>query len=201
MTLLQKIQNLTWFSNIIKLRDILLSLNTSIQEGAAAPDLKTINGEDLIGDGNIETLQDLQSVLDKGSYAFYDDENAFVSLIGGNGSGGYLTELSNYSGNVTNDGSTLQISSTGDGLLKGQKNNLGGGYSIQNGLSVFEQNTFSPDFYTRVTFSIPTVNTNIVFPAPAIAGTYTIALNSPISGTFANPTSITVTNGIITAIS
>jgi hypothetical protein len=34
MTLLEKIQNLTWFSEVVKLKDILKGLNTKIEESS-----------------------------------------------------------------------------------------------------------------------------------------------------------------------
>lgn len=55
-------------------------------------------------------------------------------------------------------------------------------------------------FVTSISNIQPIADNTFNLPAKT-AGTYTLATESAVSGTFANPTSITVVNGIITAIS
>jgi hypothetical protein len=60
MTLLQKIQNLIWFNNVAKIKEILVELNTKIEESS--------------GGGS----QDLQSVIDNGGQ--YNSEDGTMSV-------------------------------------------------------------------------------------------------------------------------
>lgn len=193
MTLKDKIKNLTWADLIRKLKDIFSDIDSKVSTLEEKVNVPTISNNP----------QDLKSVLDNGTYAEF--EGGFINsatILGGD----------EYERNVTfNVDNGLPVNSGNEGaffLLENSimelqtYNDLSRGtvasYSGEVELSKFNKTNNKK---TTVLFTNPTQTTTLRFPAPALPGTYTLARESAISGTFLNPTSITVTNGIITAIS
>ena len=77
MTIIEKIQNLTWWNEISKLKDILTSLFTNTEN----IDTRVTNIEN--NPSPPQVLQDLKSVVDTGGYAWKDNEFNYISLLNG----------------------------------------------------------------------------------------------------------------------
>lgn len=150
----------------------------------------------------------LQTVVDNNASASIDDGSSYIILFEGEENNrsfeiGVQNEVTGTSGLISlgqQYSRIIQNSENFSGII-------GIGYDLSFGTDFGEIylhqskiNDDAPESKTLVKFSTPIENTKLLFPAKS-EGTYTLATESDISGTFANPTSITVVNGIITAIS
>lgn len=182
---------------IFNIKNFKSNLNSSLAETLIIideTDLELISGG---GGGS----QDLQSVLNINPTATLDS-NSTISLGGATPFNREITLDINDEENTI--GSTLGM---GNSFLNLEQRGLLGVQSKiyqESGIISIEQ--FSSDINRiGLTFETPIADSTIKIPAKP-AGDYILATTddiptSPISGTFAVPTSITVTNGIITAIS
>jgi hypothetical protein len=183
MNLEEKTKNRYWISKFIKE----LLIRVSFLE-------KEIND---IGPG---TPQNLQQTLDSGKSAQYDSNSSIEILAG-------VEDSRRFNLNINNSftsglGSQFFVNSF-VGFLSSNIGDRTSQFYASNGRSEIRETYLTNT--TVVNFLEPIANTTISYPAKPI-GDYTLAtlddiITSPISGTFANPTSITVENGIITAIS
>jgi hypothetical protein len=176
MTLLEKINNLTWFSEIIKLKEILkeLFLNSS-QNLQKTADI-----------GNISTSLKGSSITIPNK-----DINVFNVITQGNDGYSQMYSTDKSIGTEVHENFGKQsgfIFSTITGSSKPK---------------IFNQDSSSgnKEIYLELddptTIGITTYNCK----SRTLPGVYNIAVESLITGTFINPTSIKVENGIITAIS
>lgn len=123
------------------------------------------------------STQNLQGVLDEGNTA------VGKSII-----------LQLFDDQTILDASSVQFTSADNNVLSLNSNALGDGISGTNGANGYNNRIILTNREVNGTASFR-FNPNLP------VGDYNIAIESAITGTFANPTSITVTNGIITAIS
>lgn len=178
MTLLQKIRSLTWWNEITKLKDILTDLFSRSENLEERVEVLENPG----GGGS----QDLQSVTDNGNITTNpilinttdlalsaNTSLGSVNLLDGGGNSMVSADGSSYENTVVTSSDEAYISASSSTPLTGSQ------------ISARKDGSIA----ILTNGGIATYNGN------------EIATKSPISGTFANPTSITVTNGIITAIS
>lgn len=137
----------------------------------------------LLGDGSTTSLsalgsgnQDLQSVLNVGSYMEFDDANSSGELFAGtlNNRSSYI----DHSDGTTSSGWDLTNSRfNAQNFIYG---NSTGRVRLEDGnvKLVRENISISPLKKTTIDVSLPTNNTNISFPAKEIDGNYTLATTS-----------------------
>lgn len=162
MTLLQKIQNLTWWTLDIKLKDILTDLFTTTE----SIDTRVTDIENTAPP--VQVLQDLKSVVDVGGYAWKDNEFNYISLLNGTAYDRSIGwDINNASGSYSNllftNGNILIDSTT-----------PANGMQIRSVGGVFNLTQHTSDVFTNTTVNInsPVVSTVISVPAKTIAGNY-----------------------------
>lgn len=179
MTLLQKIKSLTWWTLDIKLKDILLDINTiadrKIEEAPIdGTQYARQDGEWSEVTGGAGGNQDLQSVLDNSSFASFDGGNSTIEILNGvlpnekfftikNGDGVQYSNV--YTENVK-AGISHTIESEGEIVSQAVVSTVNGYVGIS------QENA---GLKTIATFSIPTANTYINLPAKEVDGFYTLA--------------------------
>ncbi|MFD1604168.1 hypothetical protein ACFSJW_08315 [Flavobacterium artemisiae] len=120
--------------------------------------IKTINGESILGEGDISSTPTLQQVMDAGSAAMIDGEAGILCTSNNDYSRFYLS------------GEMVELNNLDTGLKKAISLNLKDGE-----LKITNQNTTTGK-YTMINLSAnPTVNTEISFPNKETAGNYVLA--------------------------
>ena len=169
MTLLQKIQNLTWWTLDIKLKEILTILSTSSED---------INERVSIIESNPPTNneQDLQSVLSEGSYADIDEGESWVDILSGS-THSRKFNVGLYSGSGGNDSTEFYIDPFNvnfynSGTVKE------GGMNIDSGEFYLYSKNKTLNESTSLYFTTPTISSTLYVPAKTNAGNYTINTTS-----------------------
>jgi hypothetical protein len=188
MTLLQKIENLTWWNEPNKLKVILKELLALVSGGTGVQSITgdVVDNTDplnpIIG---IPTLQEI--ITSEGGTSVAD--------------GGILLEQT--VGDVTE---TLGLYWNAVDIVKEDSTERSsiGIHSPETSYSeiIFQKNNENGGAQATITNKLQSIPSGaVVYNLPdKPEGEYELAIASPISGTFANPISITVVNGVITAI-
>lgn len=147
-------------------------------------DFKTINGESIIGTGDIIIeggSQNLQQTLDNGSIAQYDSTTSIVALAAGDEPNNRQSLIQSGNGN--------QISALS---IINENISLYGEDRVGNTQGIFRINQTRPEIQyvtstnsnlksTLVSFDTPAVTSFLNYPAKKLSGTYTLATTDDIS--------------------
>ena len=165
MTLLEKIKDLTWWKEVIKLKDILIDFYNSVD---------ILNERvNTIEDNQGGASQDLQSVVEQGSAVYLDDNTSNVILLGGVPSGRVINLRTS---NAVND-TQIGMGNLGIQAFSLNKNTFSkSAITMQDGNFYAILGKDDTGTYTIVTFDTNvTVSTTLKFPAKTVEGIYTIA--------------------------
>lgn len=160
MTLLQKIQNLTWWTLDIKLKDILTDLFGRVE---------------ILEESGGGGTQDLQSVLDNGNYAEVDGGDSFISIFGETPNDRYM--MLRTKSILPNSGEEVSKAELYLNQSFAQFGSSANGYRgyirVEDGKISFN-NFLLGNGNTEIVFTDPTVDSTLQFPAKTISGNYTI---------------------------